>query len=96
MPIQQTRTISMVECVSCPDCEKILVLSTLPPESKRPFIEGHAQGWVIVCQGFDDPAVFTPAKWPASGLYPDANGAIQGAMDTTITASGAGSLKFHK
>ena len=51
MPIQQTRTISMVECVSCPDCEKILVLSTLPPESKRPFIEGHAQGWVIVCQG---------------------------------------------
>ena len=53
-----------------------------------------AQTGVIVCQGFDDPAVFTPAKWPASGLYPDANGAIQGAMDTTITASGAGSLKF--
>ena len=53
-----------------------------------------AQTGVIVCQGFDDPAVFTPAKWPASGLYPDANGTIQGAMDTTIAASGAGSLKF--
>ena len=53
-----------------------------------------AQTGVIVCQGFDDPAVFTPAKWPASGLYPDANGTIQGAMDTTISASGAGSLKF--
>ncbi len=53
-----------------------------------------AQTGVIVCQGFDDPAVFTPAKYPASGLYPDANGVIQGAMDTTITASGAGSLKF--
>jgi hypothetical protein len=53
-----------------------------------------AQTGVIVCQGFDDPAVFTPAKWPASGLYPDANGVIQGAMDTTVTASGAGSLKF--
>ncbi|HTF25958.1 MAG TPA: Ig-like domain-containing protein [Candidatus Limnocylindria bacterium] len=53
-----------------------------------------AQTGVIVCQGFDDPAVFTSAKWPASGLYPDANGTIQGTMDTTIAASGAGSLKF--
>jgi len=53
-----------------------------------------AQTGVIVCQGFDDPTVFTPAKWPASGLYPDANGTIQGTMDTTIAASGAGSLKF--
>jgi chitodextrinase len=53
-----------------------------------------AQTGIIVCQGFDNPAVFTAAKWPASGLYPDANGTIQGAMDTTIVASGAGSLKF--
>ena len=53
-----------------------------------------AQTGIIVCQGFDDPAVFAPAKWPASGLYPDAGGTIQGAMDTTIAASGAGSLKF--
>jgi hypothetical protein len=53
-----------------------------------------AQAGVIVCQGFDDPTVFTPAKWPASGLYPDSNGVIQGSMDTTIAASGAGSLKF--
>jgi hypothetical protein len=52
------------------------------------------QTGVIVCQGFDDPAVFTSAKWPASGLYPNANGTIQGTMDTTIAASGAGSLKF--
>jgi hypothetical protein len=53
-----------------------------------------AQTGVILCQGFDDPAVFTPAKWPASGLYPDGNGVYQGAIDTTIAASGAGSLKF--
>jgi chitodextrinase len=53
-----------------------------------------AQTGVIVCQGFDDPAVFTPAKWPASGIYPDGNGNILGVMDTTIAASGAGSLKF--
>src|SRR5260370_30554517 len=53
-----------------------------------------AQTGVIVCQGFDDPAVFTPAKYPASGLYPDPNGVIQSAIGTTIAASGAGSLKF--
>jgi hypothetical protein len=53
-----------------------------------------AQTGVVVCQGFDDPAVFTPAKWPGSGLYPDAGGKIQGTMDTTISTSGAGSLKF--
>ena len=51
MPIQQTRTISKLECATCPDCEKIIVLGTLPPESKRPFVEGRTQGWVIVCRG---------------------------------------------
>ena len=50
MPIQQTRIISKVECATCPDCEKILILSMLPPESKRPFIEGRMHGWVIVCR----------------------------------------------
>ncbi len=51
MPIQPTRTISKLECASCPDCEKIIVLGALPPESKRPFVEGRTQGWVIVCRG---------------------------------------------
>ena len=51
MPIQQTRTISMLECATCPDCEKIMVLGTLPPENKRSFVEGATQGWVIVCSG---------------------------------------------
>jgi chitodextrinase len=53
-----------------------------------------AQTGVIVCQGFDDPAVFAVAKWPASGLYPSGGGNLGGSMDTTIAASGAGSLKF--
>jgi Bacterial Ig domain/IPT/TIG domain/Purple acid Phosphatase, N-terminal domain/Immunoglobulin I-set domain len=53
-----------------------------------------AQTGVIVCQGFDDPAVFTPARYPASGLYPDANGNYLGTFDSTVAASGAGSLKF--
>jgi hypothetical protein len=54
MPIQQTRTIAMVECATCPDCEKIIVLATLAPESKRPFVEGRTQGWVIVCRACDN------------------------------------------
>lgn len=41
----------MAECATCPECEKILVLGYLPPESKRPFVEGRSQGWVITCQG---------------------------------------------
>lgn len=49
MPLQETRLISMLECASCPDCEKVLVLGSLPAESKRPFVEGRSQGWVIVC-----------------------------------------------
>jgi len=53
-----------------------------------------AQAGVVVCQGFDDPAVFKPAVWPASGLYPAGDGTFQGVQDTTIAASGAGSLKF--
>jgi len=53
-----------------------------------------AQTGVIVCQGFDDPAVFTPAVWPASGLYPAGDGSFGGTIDPTVTASGGGSLKF--
>src|SRR4029077_9443377 len=53
-----------------------------------------AQAGVIVCQGFDDPAVFAPAVWPASGLYAASDGVIRGTQDTTIAASGTGSLKF--
>jgi chitodextrinase len=53
-----------------------------------------AQTGIIVCQGFDDPAVFTAAVWPASGLYAASDGVIRGTQDTTISASGAGSLKF--
>jgi hypothetical protein len=40
-----------MECATCPDCEKIIVLGALLPENKRPFVEGRTQGWVIVCRG---------------------------------------------
>lgn len=53
-----------------------------------------AQPGVIVCQGFDDPSILTPTVYPASGLYPAADGTYGGTIDTTVAASGAGSLKF--
>ena len=53
-----------------------------------------AQVGVIVCQGFDNPAIFTAATWPASGLYPGGDGVLRGSLDTTVSASGGGSLKF--
>jgi hypothetical protein len=50
---------------------------------------------VLVCVGFDSPIEFRPAKWPASGLYPAWDNAFRGKLDTTIKASGAGSLRFE-
>ena len=38
-------------CATCPECDRVLVLGHLPPESKRPFVQGRAQGWVLVCRG---------------------------------------------
>jgi hypothetical protein len=52
---------------------------------------------VLRCEGWDDPADFTPATGDggyASGLYPAEDGTYQGTQDTTTKISGAGSLKF--
>ena len=51
MPLSQNSLLQWAECATCPDCEKILVLGQLPTESKRPFVQGGAQGWVIICRG---------------------------------------------
>ena len=54
-----------------------------------------SQPGVLVCQGFDDPTLFTAGTWPNSGLYPNDNGSFANAsQDTTTLASGTGSLKF--
>jgi len=54
-----------------------------------------AQAGVIVCQGFDDASVFAPATYPASGVYPDGGNSFSHiSQDTTVSASGGGSLKF--
>jgi len=53
---------------------------------------------VLRCEGWDDPADFTPASGDsgyASGLYPAEDGTFQGVQDTSIMVSGAGSLKFN-
>ena len=54
----------------------------------------HEAG-VQVCVGFDSPAGFLPARWPASGLYPAWDKVLRGTMDTAVKASGRGSLRFE-
>lgn len=46
---------------------------------------------VTLCQGFDNPADFAQNKY----LYANWQGVFKGTMDTSNTASGAGSLKFE-
>src|SRR5215831_5273586 len=50
---------------------------------------------VLVCQGFDSSEVAEPAKWPGAGLYPAEDGSIPGIIDSTVKASGNGSLRFE-
>jgi hypothetical protein len=54
----------------------------------------HATG-VLVCEGFDSADKFQAAKWPASGLYPAGDGKLRGTLDTSVKASGGGSLRFE-
>jgi transcription elongation factor Elf1 len=48
MPVE-ARASTLAECAACPDCEKVLVLSFLPTEYKRPFVHAGCQGWVLKC-----------------------------------------------
>ncbi len=54
----------------------------------------HVPG-VIVCQSFDSQDRSRPAKYPNSGLYAAWDGAYRGTIDTTVKASGGGSLRFE-
>jgi len=58
MPLDVRHAVALAECATCPECEKVLVLGLLAPENKRPFVEGHMQGWVLTCTscGADFPA----------------------------------------
>jgi len=50
---------------------------------------------VLVCEGFDSADAVHPAVYPGSGLYPAADGAFRGTIDSTVTASGRGALRFE-
>lgn len=72
-----------------------------PPEpgteelATKDFQQRCAAPGVLVCEGFDDPARFRPAYYPASGLYPSGAGLFKGTIDSSITASGRGALRFE-
>src|SRR5579885_127323 len=79
------------------------IIATAPPvetETKdsggfQDFTDRCKSAGVLVCVGFDSATDFIPARWPASGLYPAFDGSIRGVMDTTVKASGKGSLRFE-
>jgi len=62
--------------------------STPPPSSGGDFAARCAAAGVIKCVGFDTQSDLT------SGLSAAADGVVRGTLDTSIKASGAGSLKF--
>jgi hypothetical protein len=49
---------------------------------------------VFVCEGFDNPSKFQPVRFPNTGIYPGSDNTVEIVQDTTIKASGAGSLRF--
>jgi hypothetical protein len=63
-------------------------------EEPQGFEERCQAPGVTVCEGFDSPEKFAPAADPGSGIYPAEDGVFRGTMDTTVAASGKGSLKF--
>ena len=50
---------------------------------------------VLLCEGFDSDAEYASAKWPRAGVYPAADKALRGTMDSKIKASGKASLRFE-
>lgn len=50
---------------------------------------------VIICRGFDTASEFTAASYPNSGIYPAGDGKYHGTFDSTVKASGGGSLRFE-
>lgn len=74
------------------------LVSTDSTDSARAALQDFqsrcASPGVFVCEGFDDPSNFVPGRFPNTGLYPGSDNTIEIVQDTTIKASGRGSLKF--
>jgi len=64
------------------------------PNEKRTFEERCAGPGVLVCEGFDRPENFSPARWPGSGLYPGSCSTCN-FSDVSIKASGESSFRME-
>jgi hypothetical protein len=53
-----------------------------------------ATSGVIVCEGFDNASEFVHANFPSTGLYPGNDNSYEIVQDTSIFASGSGSLHY--
>jgi hypothetical protein len=72
-----------------------LRLTTPATAALADFQNRCATTGVIVCEGFDSASEFVPATSPNSGLYSNSGPSnIEIVQDTSIYASGGGSLKF--
>jgi hypothetical protein len=94
MTLEDKRTVSFEHAVegSEPDRSK---KDEPPPQQLQDFSARCSGEGVLVCEGFDSPEAFRRAKWPARGLYPAWDAEFRGTFDTTIQASGRGSLRFE-
>ena len=72
------------------------IVTTSPATSSNDFTTRCGAAGVLVCLGWDQPSDFTPAVWPASGLYPNDAGIFSNAtLDASIKLSGTGSLRYR-
>src|SRR6266849_10593921 len=72
-------------------------LASYPARALTPeqdFAARCAAPGVLVCNGLDQASDLAPVP-PGTGMEPASDGTIQGAVDTSTKASGAGSLKFR-
>jgi hypothetical protein len=58
------------------------------------FQQRCAAAGVLVCEGFDSASDFVVQTTASTGLFAGSNG-VKGTMDTSITTSGAGALRFE-
>jgi hypothetical protein len=71
-----------------------VTVSNSSTTSLQDFQARCATSGVIVCEGFDNASEFVPATWSSTGLYPGSDNTIEIVQDTSIFASGGGSLHY--
>lgn len=88
---------------ACPAGTTLSCVPVVPPPVVIPpvtttadadFAARCAASGVVLCNGLDAPANLAAVP-PGTGLAGDAGGVIRGSIDTTMKASGSGSLRFR-